>query len=175
MPKGSGRRPLPTAVKKLRGNPGKRKLNDKEPSPRSGDPVMPRGLSKEAAKEWRAIVPELREMGVLTKIDGKALAAYCHSYARWMEAEEEIRRVGIVVQEPIWDQTSGRLMGVKFKKNPAVTISETAMKIMKSFLVEFGMTPSSRSRVRIEKPTEGDELEEFLKGSAAIGPGKHVN
>lgn len=176
MPRGSGRRPKPTALKKLQGNPGKRKLNDREPKAKPGDPDMPRGLSAAAAEEWHAIVPELREMGILTKIDGKALAAYCHAFARWMEAEQEIARVGIVVQEPIWDPHTSRLLGVKFKKNPAVTISETAQKIMKSFLVEFGMTPSSRSRVRIEKPlTEDDPMDAFLRGGSASPNKKHVN
>jgi len=171
MPKGSGRRPLPTAVKKLRGNAGKRKLNDAEPKPQRGDPEMPKGLSAAAAEEWRSIVPELRQLGVLTKIDGKALAAYCHAFARWMEAEVEIRRLGIVVMEPIFH--GERFLGCKYKKNPAVTISEQAQKIMKAFLVEFGMTPSSRSRVRIEKPTEADPMDEFL--DAANRPAKHVN
>src|SRR5690348_1699990 len=101
MPRGSGRRPLPTAVKKLRGNPGKRALNDKEPAAPSGDPVMPKGLSAAAAQEWRSIVPELRQLGVLSRIDGKALAAYCHAYARWFQAEREVRRLGLVLREPI--------------------------------------------------------------------------
>lgn len=32
----AGRKPKPTAVKKLEGNPGKRKLNSKEPIPAKG-------------------------------------------------------------------------------------------------------------------------------------------
>lgn len=180
MPKGSGRRPLPTAVKKLRGNPGKRPLNAKEPAAPAGDPSMPKGLSAAAAREWKSILPELRQLGVLSRIDGKALAAYCHCFGRWMEAEQEVKRLGIVVEEPIvkFDRESGEaeIIGYRYKKNPAVTISETAMKIMKSFLVEFGMTPSSRSRVHIEKPNpEADPLEEFLKGGAAPAQGRHVN
>jgi len=136
---------------------------------------MPAGLSEEAKAEWHSIVPELRTLGVLTTIDGKALAAYCHAFARWMEAEFEIRRVGIIVQEPIWG-VNNVLLGVKYKKNPAVTISESAMKLMKSFLVEFGMTPSSRSRVRIEKPgAEADPLDAFLAAGANPADKKHVN
>jgi hypothetical protein len=34
----AGRKPKPTAVKKLEGNPGKRKLNTKEPVPAKGLP-----------------------------------------------------------------------------------------------------------------------------------------
>ena len=176
MPRGSGRRPLPTAVKRARGNPGKRKLNDAEPQPLLGEPEMPEDLPAAAAEEWKRIVPELRTLGVLAKIDRAALAAYCHAYARWFEAEKHVVERGIVIEEPIL------LMGVatdyvRLKKNPAVTISETATKIMKSFLVEFGMTPSSRSRVRIEKPVEEDPMDTFLKGGAeASTPDKkHVN
>lgn len=173
MPKGSGRRPLPTAVKKLRGNPGKRKLNDQEPQAPAEDPEIPAALSAAAAEEWKAIVPQLRTLGVLSRIDGKALAAYCHAYARWIEAEAEVARFGIIVCEPLL--IDEKLVGVRYKKNPAVTISETAMKIMKSFLVEFGMTPSSRSRVRIEKPPgQEDPIDAFLRGSAPAEKKKTV-
>jgi len=135
---------------------------------------MPKDLSKAAAKEWRSILPQLRLLGVLSQIDSKALAAYCHSFARWMEAEREVERLGIVVEEPIL--MLGEPTGyVRYKKNPAVTISESAMKLMKSFLIEFGMTPSSRSRVRIEKPpTEEDPMDAFLKGAQPMDS-KRVN
>jgi Phage terminase, small subunit len=56
---------------------------------------------------------------------------------------------------------------VRLKKNPACTVSETAMKTMKSFLVEFGMTPAARSRIRIEKPKEADPFEDYLKKGAS--------
>ena len=36
----AGRKPKPTAVKKLEGNPGKRKLNTKEPNPGKGNSVL---------------------------------------------------------------------------------------------------------------------------------------
>jgi len=176
MPRGSGRRPKPTALKKLQGNPGKRKLNNAEPKPELGIPEMPKDLPKAAAAEWRRIVPELAVLGVLTKVDRAALAAYCHAYARWFQAEREVRRHGIVVEEPVIITVDGEAVEtgyVRYKKNPAVTVSEAAMKIMKGFLVEFGMTPSSRSRVRIEKPTEADEMDQFLKGGS-VSP-KHVN
>jgi P27 family predicted phage terminase small subunit len=62
----------------------------------------------------------------------------------------------------------------RLKKNPACTVSETAMKTMKSFFVEFGMTPAARSRIRIDKPKEADPFEDYLKkGSSSLA--KHVN
>lgn len=44
----AGRKPKPTAVKKLEGNPGKRKLNTKEPNPGKGMPDCPAWLLPEA-------------------------------------------------------------------------------------------------------------------------------
>src|ERR1041385_4975243 len=99
MPKGSGRRPIPTAVKELRGNPGKRKLNPREPKPAKGIPEMPAGLSEVAQGEWHAITPILDKMGVLTRADGKALGAYCDAYALALTAKQEIAEHGITVKE----------------------------------------------------------------------------
>jgi P27 family predicted phage terminase small subunit len=167
-----GRRPLPTAVKKLRGNPGKRALNPQEPKPSGIAPEMPSDLPELAQIEWNAIVPLLLQLGVLSQIDGKALAAYCHAYARWMQAECEVRRYGIVVKEPVL--LMGKPTGYeRHKKNPAVTISETAMKIMKSFLIEFGLTPASRSKLHIEQGKPIDPMEAYL--DRRTNAQKHVN
>ena len=48
----AGRKSKPTALKKLEGNPGKRKLNTKEPVPGKGMPDCPKWLLPEAKKEW---------------------------------------------------------------------------------------------------------------------------
>ena len=54
-----GRKPKPTVLKLLDGNPGKRTINDREPARRQGIPEMPAGLERRSAKaEWNRIVPE---------------------------------------------------------------------------------------------------------------------
>ena len=65
----AGRKPKPTALKKLEGNPGKRKLNTKEPVPEKGMPDCPKWLLSEAKVEWNRLCKKLSEMGVLTEID----------------------------------------------------------------------------------------------------------
>ena len=82
----AGREPKPTALKKLEGNPGKRKLNTMEPMPGKGVPDCPKRLLSEAKMEWERLCVKLSEMGVLTEIDMAAFAACCQSYARWKEA-----------------------------------------------------------------------------------------
>ena len=84
----AGRKPKPTAVKKLEGNPGKRKLNTKEPVPAKGMPACPNWLLPEAKNEWERLADLMNQMGVLAEVDMAAFAAYCQSYARWKEAQE---------------------------------------------------------------------------------------
>lgn len=161
----SGRRPKPTALKQLQGNPGKRKLNLNEPKPPEGRPEMPQGLTREAKQEWKRIVPMLEQMGILTVADGKALAAYCASYAAWMQAERHIAKFGIVLATV--DEETGQSY---VKANPAVRIRGDALRLMKSFLTDFGLTPASRSRLHVNEPGAGnyapsksdDPLERFL-------------
>jgi P27 family predicted phage terminase small subunit len=171
--KGSGRRPLPTAIKKLRGNPGRRPLNEKEPRLETKAPDMPPDLPELAQKEWNAIVPVLLRLGMLTEIHGKALAAYCFAYARWHEAEEEVSKRGILIEETIFDK-DGNEISSKLKRNPAVSISNDALKIMKSYLTEFGLTPSSGSRLQIEQPKEEDPFDTYMRRKGTDN-GKVVN
>ena len=95
-----GRKPTPTAIKELEGNPGKRKLNDKEPKPVKKAPSCPKWLEAEAKKEWRRLSKKMEMMGVLTEVDMAAFAGYCQAYARWKEAEEFITQHGTIVKTP---------------------------------------------------------------------------
>lgn len=64
----AGRKPKPTAVKKLEGNPGKRKLNKKEPVPEKGIPDCPDWLLPEAKTEWERLCEKLSQMGCSQKL-----------------------------------------------------------------------------------------------------------
>ena len=90
----AGRKPKPTAVKKLEGNPGKRKLNNKELDPKKRMPACPDWLMPEAKKEWERLAELMNQMDVLTEADMAAFAAYCQSYVRWKEAQEHITSGG---------------------------------------------------------------------------------
>jgi phage terminase small subunit len=52
--------------------------------------------------------------------------------------------------------------GDAVRMNPAVRVWAEALR-QRMWAIEFGMTPSSRARVRIEKPAEEDALDEFLR------------
>jgi phage terminase small subunit len=87
-----GRRPKPTRLKVLTGNPGKRPLNDSEPGPEVAIPDCPGELGENARREWSRLVGELAALKLLTNFDRAALAAYCGAYALWAEATEAIQK-----------------------------------------------------------------------------------
>ena len=65
-----GRKPKPTALKVLEGNPGRRPLNKNEPKPKGKKKLQcPSYFNAEAKKEWRRLSKVLIEMGVLTEFD----------------------------------------------------------------------------------------------------------
>ena len=74
-----GRKPKPTAVKLLEGNPGKRGLNAGEPKPERKAPRCPGWLEAEAKKEWKRMAKQMELLGILTEIDMAAFAGYCQA------------------------------------------------------------------------------------------------
>jgi P27 family predicted phage terminase small subunit len=153
-----GRKPKPTVLKIREGNPGKRALNDREPTPADGVPDRPEMLIGEAAAEWDRVSQVLAEMGLLTRADRSALAAYCTAYARWLQAEEQVAKFGTIVKSP----EKGFPM-----KSPYLTVADQALETMRKFMVEFGLTPSSRSRIRLpgHGPAE-DEFDAFVEAAS---------
>ena len=152
-----GRKPKPTAMKELEGNPGKHPLNTSEPKPNKKAPACPKWLEPEAKKEWRRLAKQMEAIGILTEVDMAAFAGYCQAYARWKEAEEFITQHGDMVRTP-----NGYLQQV-----PQVSIAQTNLKIMLKFCEQFGLTPSARSRMVGEEngaEKETDEMELLLRG-----------
>ena len=154
-----GRKPKPTALKLLEGNPGKRPINEKEPIPPKGTVKCPTWLEPEAKKEWKRLAPSLEAMGVLTQADLTAFAGYCQAYARWKEAEEFISQHGSIFQTP-----SGYVQQV-----PQVSIAQQNLKIMQIFCSEFGLTPATRARIIAngggkDDGSSDDPMESLLKG-----------
>ena len=81
----------------------------------------------------------------MSRADGTALAAYCTVYSRWVHAEAQVRKFGTIVKSPdkSFPMTS-----------PYLTVANQSLEPMRKFLVEFGFTPSSRSRIRL--PASGN-------------------
>jgi len=144
-----GRKPKPPELRLYEGNREHRSIPT-TPKPKTKRFYAPRWLSPIAKKEWRRIARELYNLGLLTVLDRAALEGLCQCYARWREAEDK----ALIA---IYKTNSGYV-----GQNPYINIAIKYAKEMRSFLVEFGMTPSSRARVNIDKlkddKSEWDEL-----------------
>jgi P27 family predicted phage terminase small subunit len=155
----TGPKTKPLKLKILEGDIHKERFNLNEPKINSSIPEMPAHLNTYAKKEWQRIAPILERIGILTEIDMAALAGYCQSYGRWVQVEQNIKKLGkkggdgMIVKSP-----KGYLM-----VNPYLSIANKEREFMHKFLIEFGMTPSSRSRIVVSKQDneEDDGLQEF--------------
>lgn len=149
-----GRKPKPTAIKEMEGNPGKRALNKKEPKPDKQIPTCPDHLKGVARQEWERITQELFALGIISKLDRASLAICCTAYADYVKACEKLETEGEVI---ISDKGGAY-------QNPWMAIKKRSMDQVVKFYAEFGMTPSGRSRVKVDMPDEEDELEKLLFG-----------
>lgn len=163
-----GRKPTPTALKLIAGNPGKRKLRTDEFRPYAEVPRAPKHLKGEALKEWRRVTTELDRYGMISAVDRGALAMLCTCWGRYVHAEEMIEQAatkdpgsyGMFVKTPN-----------KFDvQSPWLAVSNKAMEQYKVFCSEFGLTPSARSRL----PTSTTQMPLFdvkaEQGTGTAGP-----
>jgi P27 family predicted phage terminase small subunit len=150
-----GRKPLSSARKRLDGNPGKRPINNLEPQVPSVDAsfdLPPPELFDlpMASAEWSRLAPILRRCRQVTEADRAALLALCIEYDRYMEART--KAYPRVVKSP-----SGYAM-----PNPWLSIQTKALAACLKLWPELGLTPSSRSRVKVDGPGPGgDAFSEF--------------
>jgi P27 family predicted phage terminase small subunit len=141
-----GRKPQPTAIKMLNGNPGRRPLNENEPTPERGRPEAPEHLTGEARAEWDRVCDQLDGMGLLTTADRQVIALLCQSWAVYVEALKQVTEYGLIVKGP----------GGAPQQNNYLGIANTAFQQVKGCLVELGLTPSARSRVHAAPAAKPD-------------------
>jgi len=137
---------VPTQLKVLRGNPGRRPIKP-EPQPRIADeiPEPPAHLSDDARLEWLRITPELYRLGLLTVVDTQTLSAYCQAYGRWMVAERAIAIMA--TKDPLTRGMMIKTTNGNMIQNPLVGTANTAANLMVKFAGEFGLSPSARVRL----------------------------
>lgn len=145
-----GRPPIPSHLKRLRGNPGKRPISALEPKPEAGIPDCPAWLEGEALAEWKIITAQLEKMGLLFKVDKALLVAYCEAWAEFVEAVAEIKK-------------SGRVVNNCFQ-SPWVGVKNKAVERMNRIAGQFGLSPSARTRIEIIEREKEDPFESFVSG-----------
>lgn len=152
----AGRRPTPTHLKLVAGNPGKRPLNSGEPKPREGYPDIPKHFNEPAKNIYIWLCDMLRDMGLLTVVDGIAIERLAKCYIEILECDRVIEEHGQVQQVV---NTRGELV---LKSNPAVAQRADADRRLRAWLIEYGLTQASRSKVKSNGKEEFNELDQFF-------------
>lgn len=137
-----GRKPKPPILHIVNGNPSKKPASELRDGvqPVIEVPPPPPHLAGEALAEWHRITAELAQLGLVTAIDRAALTMYCEAWGEFAHAQQ---RIAELEGELIVTHRNG-FQG----PSPWLAIRDKAAEKCRKLLVEFGMSPSSRSRVK---------------------------
>lgn len=149
-----GRRPKPTHLKVVSGNPGKRPLNPAEPRPAGDLAKPPPGLTRAQRRIWAAAVA-CAPLGMLKRLDAGVLKVWVVACDLHGRALLGLEAGGLVVEAP----STGFPV-----QSPYLAIINRQAAIMLKAAAELGFTPSSRTRVAVEPEDRQDAFEDYLAG-----------
>jgi len=131
--------------------------------------VPPAFLNKLAKQMWKVIVPYLTASASLKNVDSNLIEMYCTQYGIYRTAYDSINKDGI--QSPIYktvQNSMGDKIGTDFvgyKRNPATTIYNDALKQLVSLGAQLGLSPKSRVELNdLAAPADdGDAMKDIKK------------
>lgn len=145
-----GPKPKPVELRVLHGTAAE-KARAEIPQPRRALPRCPKHITGEAAECWHRLARELYAAGILSNIDRDALAAYCENYALHLKAGRELAQSSELLKASDEKDRDGNVTRVGgLYQNPWLAIWNKTGETLLKLAAEFGMTPSSRSRVKAE-------------------------
>lgn len=150
-----GRKPLPTKLKILRGTDRPDRMNANEPAPDlPGSLKPPTWMKRKVAREaFAEMAAKLYRLGLYTELDQFALEQLCQTYAKWREATSRSN------VDPLVSPKGGAYM------NPSLSAELALGKRLQALMTDFGLSPSSRSRLSVGEKDTADPLEQFIKGA----------
>ena len=142
-----GKKPTPTHLRLLQGNPQRRPVRTDEPQPLPllDAPPPLSFIEAYATEEWNRLAPELVRLGLMTLVDSAPFGAYCVAFARWRTAEEALAKMAD--KDPVMRGLIVRSKAGTAMENPLVYTSRRAAQEMLRFATEFGFTPAARARI----------------------------
>jgi len=141
-----GPAPAPTALLEKRGS-WRAKLNKAEPQPTEGIPDKPIHLDDIASIIWDKFVDYVYGMGIASKPDELVVTRYAEAYSQWYKCVNFLRGKTVLTY-PVKNE-EGQIVGSKPFPEVAMAdkLHDTLLRIEK----EYGLTPSSRSRITTGK------------------------
>ena len=114
----------------------------------------PGWLDEIGKKEWRRLVREAREIGLLGNLDVGALAICCDCYSKYVTATSKINETTLVGVH------TNRAGEKNLVVNPFVRVAQGYADRYRQYCVELGLTPSSRLKMTTRLRVETDEPQE---------------
>lgn len=136
----AGRPRKPTTLKKLGGTLQPSRSNPLEPVPDVALGLPPEWLSSTAKEYWQEIGGILLQMKLISYADTAAMTLLCDVLAQWVSV-----RVTIAKKGRVYELLSDG--GKVFRARPEVAMEADLWRRAQRMLVEFGLTPASRSKV----------------------------
>ena len=175
-----GKKPMPTHLKLVTGNRGRRPLNQHEPQAPTGAPEKPAHFEGYESEVWDRLVAELGAIGVLHQTDSLAMEMLCQAYSDHRTAVEHVRECAKLAAMPLatkrllgldeteysacgrYYRTVGTAGAIMKRANPAIADRSDADRRIRSWASEFGLTPASRSRIAVGGAVEDDVAKKYF-------------
>ena len=152
-----GRKKLPDNIKALRGTDQPCRMSDRPAVQTAMVVKLPKvGLKGTAKKIFAVVATELMHNNLLDVYGVDMIVAYAREMALYHDMMTEVEKEGVTIEVVTKN-------GVVTQINPKRKVAEGALASAKSLATEFGMTPSSRSRVSaiLNGNEQKDEFAEF--------------
>lgn len=177
-----GPAPEPAAVKKAKGNSGRRPIATaeieaeankaaEEAFPSSGGIQPPVWMNEDGRAIWESLVYRLSAMKILQLIDAQTFARYCQDFGRWVKLQKQLDDEGTTYES---ESPHGKYM----RANPAFMQSDRLNRSLMMMESGFALNPADRQRLfaarsaaanqggLFDQPDVGDDNS---KGGSAIG------
>lgn len=141
-----GRKPKPSYLRVLDGNASHSRVpNLHEPQPTGDISEPPAHMDARLQAIWRDAVAH-SPPGMLKLIDRSVFGAWVAAVSAFEQASEQVSKLGLLLKSK---------EGVPYQ-NPYLGIQNKQATLIRQFAAELGFSPTARPRVKVDKPTSGE-------------------
>jgi phage terminase small subunit len=166
-----GRKPKPTGLRLIEGNREHRTIHqDSEPKPAAGEPPRPDSLSPAALEHWDFLIDHLRAMNILAMSDQGLIMSAAMAFGQASEIQREVvalsadieslRRAGDGSEADIESMKLAFKMGKQIDEKRRLI--NTTLATLSRFEADLGLSPTARTRIKIDKPQPKSKRERLL-------------
>ena len=116
---------------------------------------MPTTLDEVGVAKWGDLCDTLETFGLLNRVAHHSLELYCHTYSNYLNALNACQRWGYVFAEQ-------NERGTDLRRSAYALELHQARKELMNLQAEWGLTPSSASRLVVPGARKLSEFEELL-------------